>query len=282
MEIRDSAGVPVRRKAARRKGAFAQHDEVEPPFLWDNIDMRLLAFVCVCATLSAQNFTREREQSAGRQMTDEARRSLRPIESQPVNDYLVRLGSRLTASLRADRAPAFTFKMIAEDTNSLHEPLAFWGGSSFVPLNLLLASRDEAEFAGMILQAMSRGPFVPRALPGTIPMILGCARDGLMNAAAAAQYRTREFQADREAALRLSQLGYDPSALARYIERTQGPDYRDSPFPSRKVRIAALNRATRGLPSTQYSQNQEFYQVQDRARAVACPTGAPCTLATPH
>jgi predicted Zn-dependent protease len=94
------------------------------------------------------------------------------VESKPVQNYVAQLGAKLSAEL-ASPALVYTFSVVETDqTNSLSEPLVLPGGYIFVPLSLLLAARDEGEFAGMLAQAMARHPLRIHAYAGTITTTL--------------------------------------------------------------------------------------------------------------
>jgi hypothetical protein len=75
-----------------------------------------------------------------------------------------------------------------------------------------------------------------------------------------AERRKIELQGGKSAVLVMSRAGFDPAALLRYVERVQPPDakagvsshFEDqwfSTFPARADRIAALQKALRGLPA---------------------------------
>jgi len=136
-----------------------------------------------------------------------------------------------------------------------------------VPLSLLLTAKDEAEFAGMLAQAIARGPILIKNNAGTIPLIFfGGFTDCLLPASAMDQVRVMELQADTTAVLAMPRAGFDPAALLRYVERVQPPDQPHSPFPARAARVAALRETIRDLPPATYAQSDEFYRIQERAR----------------
>jgi beta-barrel assembly-enhancing protease len=117
--------------------------------------MRLAPFALSCLTLAAQNLTLDRQAALGRQLAEEVRRHTTPVQSQEVQNYVAQLGAKITGQLPN---PAFSFTFSAVSTgedNALHEPLAIPGGYIFVPSNLLLTANDEAEFAGMLAQAIA-------------------------------------------------------------------------------------------------------------------------------
>ena len=130
----------------------------------------------LCLTLTAQNRTLDKDSALDQQLAEDVRRSTRPVESQEAQDYVARLGGRLTGQLPSpDRA--YTFSTVSTDeSNALHEPLATPDGYIFVPSSLLLAANDEAEFAGMLAQAITRESLLrvqtnAGRSAGTIPVI---------------------------------------------------------------------------------------------------------------
>ena len=132
-------------------------------------------------------------------------------------------------------------------------------------MSLLLTAEDEAEFAGVLAQAIARGPRRMKSDSGTIPIYFasGLSLEGLealMPVDALTRWRGIEFQADASAAAAMSRAGFDPAALLRYLERVQPPDRPRSPFPPRAARIAALQEAIRNLPPAAYKESDELYR----------------------
>ena len=68
--------------------------------------------------------------------------------------------------------------------------------------------------------------------------------------------RKNEFESDQLAVRILSSAGYDPQALARYIERVQpaDPQLRNAmaPYPDKDQRLAAIQSAIQQLPPATY------------------------------
>lgn len=235
--------------------------------------MRLALFALFCLTLSGQSLTQDKVAVLARGLAEEVDRHTTPVRAQEVQNYVAQLGARITAQLPAS-ARSFTFSVVLTgDDNPLHEPLALLGGYIFVPSHLLLTARDEAEFAGMLAQAMARVPVLIESNAGTIPIFLVDSFDSApMPAGVIDRRRERELQADASAILLLSRAGFDPSALLRYIERAQPLDRPRSPFPARADRIAALQKAIRDLPPASYSESDEFYAIQQQVRPLPPPT----------
>jgi predicted Zn-dependent protease len=235
--------------------------------------MRSALFLFFCLTLAAQDRTHglDKEAALGRQMAEEVSRSSMPAEPQAVQDYVAQLGARLTAWL-PNRYFPYTFSVVITDrTNALHEPIVLPGGYVFIPVSLLLTATHEAELAGMLAQAIARGPRLVKSDSGTIPIYFasGLSLEGLealIPADAPTRWRGIELQADASAAAAMSRAGFDPAALLRYLERVQPLDRPRSPFPPRAARIRALQEAIRNLPPAAYTESDEFYRIREHLR----------------
>ncbi len=233
--------------------------------------MRLALFALFCLTLAGQSLTQDKVAALGGALAEEVERHTTPVQAQEVQNYVVRLGARITAQLPAPSG-SFTFSVVSTgEDNALHEPLAIPGGYIFVPSNLLLTARDEAEFAGMLAQAMARVPVVVESHTGTIPVVYFDGFDSVLPIGMIDRRRERELQADASAIVLLSHAGFDPAALLRYVDRVQPLDRPRSPFPARADRIAALQKAIGGLPLASYSRSDEFYAIQEQVRRLRPP-----------
>jgi beta-barrel assembly-enhancing protease len=234
--------------------------------------MRLAPFALFCLTLAGQSLTQEKEAALGRALAEEVNRHTTPVQAPEVQNYVAQLGAKIAAQSAAP-SRSFTFSVVSTgEDNALHEPLAIPGGYIFVPSNLLLTARDEAEFVGMLAQAIARVPVPIESGTGKIPIFFGDSFDsGPMPAGVIDQRREKELQADASAILLLSRAGFDPAALLRYVERVQPLDRSRSPFPARADRIAALQKAIGDLPPASYSESDEFYAIQEQVRPLRPP-----------
>jgi predicted Zn-dependent protease len=241
------------------------------------------ALLLVCATLSAQTappgrgvnfFSIEKEKALGAQLAAEYRRQTHLFDSASVNAYLDELGQRLV-----DQSPAtdftYTFELVDDDLTWIHEAPAFPGGPVFVPASLILAVSGEDELAGMMAHAIAhiatrqqtrqitKGQMVTQA---TIPLINMGGWNGYairknnqqaLPLGFVAFQRKSELASDQLAVRILASAGYDPLALARYIERAQPaePPLRNvtAAYPDKDTRIAALQTAIQQLPPAIYS-----------------------------
>jgi predicted Zn-dependent protease len=268
------------------------------------------ALLLVCATLSAQTatpgrgvnfFTIEKEKALGAQVAAEYRRQAHLFDSASVNAYLDELGQRLAAQSPA-AGFTYTFELVDDDLTWIHEASAFPGGPVFVPASLILAAADEEELAGMLAhaiahiatrqqtRAMTRGQIVSQA---TNPLINMGGWNGYamrqnnqqpLPLALVAFQRKSELESDQLAVRILSSAGYDPQALARYIERVQPAEPPlpkvFAPYPDKATRIAALQTAIQQLPPASYPAHFGLDAIQQEvAKLTARPAKTPPRLA---
>jgi len=230
--------------------------------------MRSLAFAlfCLSAAADAQPAASERDALIARQWSAEFRRGAPIVDSKALQDYLARLGARLNGQ-------GFSFLVVRpQSSTALHAPIALPTGEIFVPVDLLLAANDEAEFAGMIAQAMARSSRVVRIKPAEVEWITFCGLTDsvLLPLAVADHCRAVELEADAAAVAAMARAAFDPSGLLHYIERLR---------PRRDARIAALSEAIRNLPSRDYEvDNGEFHRFQDQVRPAPPRPRTPPTL----
>ncbi|HYM10386.1 MAG TPA: M48 family metalloprotease [Bryobacterales bacterium] len=262
--------------------------------------LRLWVLVLAAPVLTAQQapltrgvnfYSQEKEAALGAALSQDIAQRTTPIGSVAVRDYVERQGSQLAAQL-PDAAFPYKFAIIADNEGgSTHEPLSLPGGYFFVPADLILAARNDAEFAGMLAHAMAhvaerhgarlatRGEMVHA---GEIPLIYmsgvsDTGEDGLAIPAGFLQrQRAFELEADRLAASVLASAGYDPRALVRYIGRVQpensGRPEAFSSLPSRATRLAGLEQAIQALgtlPAVSDSATSNFQLVQQELRRLA-------------
>jgi predicted Zn-dependent protease len=107
------------------------------------------------------------------------------------------------------------------------------------------------------------------AVVGTTQLNRGLATPETMHSAAMLVF-AREFerQADGIGIRVAAAAGFDPSALARYIERTQvdGSPRAFSSIPFRNTRIEKIESAIANLPVGSYSSSDEFFSIQQQLR----------------
>jgi predicted Zn-dependent protease len=195
----------------------------------------------------------------------------------------------------------YTFALIADDATAIHEVAAIPGGFLFVPTSLILAAKDEDELAGMLAHAIAhvasrdgtrqatRAELVNMA---SVPLIFTggwtgyAVREGQSLAIPLGMlqiWRKCELNADRLAARKMAAAGYDPAALARYIERVQAPDEMQpkmwSSLPQRSQRVEAIRAVIGDLPAKVYGPHEGLEKVQEDVRRLTASTPkAPPTL----
>jgi len=278
------------------------------------------ALLLFCATLSAQKptpvpipigvtapgrgvnfYSIEKEQALGAQLAAEYRRQIRAFDAPSVNAYLDELGQRLAA-----QAPAtgftFTFELVDDDQTWIHEAAAFPGGPVFVPASLILAVSSEDELAAMLAHAIAHIATRQETRQMTRVQIVNQSAIPLINMGGSSGYairqgaslavpigflafqRKHELESDQLAVRFLSSAGYDPQALARYIERVQpaDPAMRNpmAPYPAKDQRLAALQAAIQQLPPATYSAHPGLDAIQQEVtKLTARPAKTPPRLA---
>lgn len=243
--------------------------------------MRFLWLAVFCLTLAAQNPTPAKQAAVERQMLETVHLFTTPVEPQAVQDYVSLLGARLATQLPAGAVP-YSFVVVDFWENGLPEALLLPADHIFVPLHLLQTAKDEAEFAGMLAQAIALAPLLkqPDFMCGNQLLCL-MYETGNIPMSLLRQRRGMELRADTSAAAAMARAGFDPAALLRYIQRVQPSDQPTSPLPPRAKRIAALRKAISTLPPTAYTGNsQDFSVVQKLARPAQAPTQASKSFAT--
>jgi hypothetical protein len=70
----------------------------------------------------------------------------------------------------------------------------------------------------------------------------------------------------------MAAAGWDPLALKRYLERTQGEDTRMSRLPPKQERIDQLELVIQELPAGTYSADAEFSRIREIVREAALPS----------
>jgi hypothetical protein len=229
-------------------------------------------FAVVALTQPAQNFDKETEKeiALGRQLAAEYRQKVQVVESAAVTAYVSGIGRRLTRGIGGPPLP-YTFAVTLDDPAIMHEAAAFPGGLVFVPAALILEAKDEDELAGMLKRSIAKiasresrksaGTASHQNAAGAALIFLG----GWTGYAFAqgspplplglyGWWRNLEINADRVAARSMAAAGWDPAALARYVERLQTPDNgatKLSPLPSGSERLQAIELCNQGTGTSQ-------------------------------
>src|SRR5215472_7991855 len=240
---------------------------------------RFLVFVCLFVEFaSAQEsgprkgvnfYSIEKEIALGRRLAAEFQRDTTPLVSSATLAYIHGIGQRLAAQIGGPPF-TYTFALVADDPTVVHEVAAFPGGFLFVPASLILAVKDEDELAGMLAHSIAHvasrdgtrlATRADLANSSTMPVIYmggwtGYAiRQGQSMALPLGLLQMRrkwELDSDRLAASKMPAVGYDPEALARYIDREQAAydEYSQRTFsslPRRTQRLEAIRAIVGGL-----------------------------------
>jgi predicted Zn-dependent protease len=248
-------------------------------------------------------YSTEKEAALGAQMASEFQRQNRILDDAQVNAYLESAGGRLLKQL-PDTGFTFHFAVFADSEKGIHEPRVLPGAYVYVPESLILAARDEAEFAGMLAHAIahaadrdatrqaSRGELLQLSM---IPLLTMGGWTGYAAQQSAAMpvgflqfQRAFESQADYRAVSMMAGAGWDPEALARYIEREQpsaGAQMAQvfSALPPAGERVAAIRKEIGALPLRDYAASPQFAAIQaEVSRLDAAPKPAPPALNPPQ
>ena len=209
----------------------------------------------------------QQETAVAEQMASHIRTQDKLVSDPAIHEYLYRLASRL-----AGPAVHLRIDLVEADEGITHEPIWLPAGYMFVSGSLILAARDESEFASMLAHAIAHEiardwQRVREQTPaGQIPLILPGSE--LLGKALPHSVRPFELQADASAVAMLARAGYDPAGLLHYLERNQAAD---------TERIAAVDRAIAAEPvaSQVLIDSSDFRQVQERLappRRIGRPT----------
>lgn len=229
----------------------------------------------------------KREAALGAQLAKQVRRETTPLALVEVDRYVDKLGSEIARYLPKNTED-WHFTLIADrEEDSTYEPISLPGGWIFIPAQLVLASNNEGEFAGMLAHAMAHVALrqgVHRQTPGeltylaAIPVVLigpGTFGRGGQNSMLPVQYlniqRKYELQADEAAVKAMTAADFDPTNLLSYVRRMQPANIKlsdgVSPLPSLPVRIANLERAIQNSVTSRARRPAEsFHVIQDQVR----------------
>lgn len=223
------------------------------------------------------------------------------LEDPEVNEYVQNVGWKLAANAAAgDKPPKFTFFVVRDPRINA---FALPGGFIGINAGLLIASRNESEFAGVmgheqahvtqrhIARSQQEGEVANIAtwIAVLAAIIAGSANPDLIIAALslgqAAAYqravnytRAHELEADRLGIRTMHSAGYDPEGMATFFSRleqqsrlygNQIPDILKT-HPVNTVRVSeARARASAYLQKRDVKDSLEYQLMQARARSLA-------------
>jgi predicted Zn-dependent protease len=202
----------------------------------------------------------EKESALGEQLAGAYRDAHAPLDSAMVRDYVEQVGQRLMRALpQASPFVPYHFEVTADSTGTFLEPTTFPGGAIFIPAGLILETRDEAEFAGMLAHAMAHvlGRHYTREET----------RSGIDQSIGASLFQfhaSLESEADRIAVGLTSAAGYDPRGVERFIAREQSDTGQPS-LPPRDARVLAIEQAVQALPQ-QNAPSPDYARIQEEVR----------------
>jgi predicted Zn-dependent protease len=197
--------------------------------------MRFLAAVVAALSFTAGAQEREKEIALGAKMAEDAKQRTTAFESAAYVTYIEQIAARLARELPEPRWQ-YAFSAVEDDPGGpTHEPLSFPGGTIFVTARLILETRNDAEFAGIIAHAMAHcterhgtrsATRTQLAQQPAIPLIfmggwygMG-AQQAVLPAGMRRLQRQFEIAADTLAAKTMAAAGFDPRALADYLRRS--------------------------------------------------------------
>ncbi len=234
------------------------------------------------------------EQATGREFIRSARSRFRFVDDPLVLDVLRQIGARLSSTLAGD-TEILTFHLIE---NSQLNAFAGPGGHIGVFTGLITATESEAELASVIAHELAHVTqrHLPRMIeraqqrqiPATAGMIAaillggqaGAATMAVTNAAAISDQlsytRAFEREADALGLKILNAAGYDPEAMARFLQRlAQSSRFQDAEIPEyfrthplSSNRIAEMEGRTVNYPSVVDEASPNFLHAQARITAI--------------
>ncbi len=212
-------------------------------------------------------------------------------DSDPVTQYVQRLGAKLVAQIPQQYSWPYQFHVIAQkEINAFALP----GGPIFINLGTITAADNEAELAGVMAHEMSHVYMQHSAkqanktnwisaFAGLAGAVLGSggfvgqlAALGIQmgaNGIVMKYSRTDEAQADSVGAIIMYKAGYNPKALADFFQKLSeeggsGPQWlSDHPNPGNREQ--AIQSEIANWPPKQYNTNNAaFLQVKQQAEAL--------------
>jgi hypothetical protein len=230
----------------------------------------------------------------GRKAAQQVERQLPRLGDRDVQDYVERIGDRLTESIPAEyQHPEFRYTYTVVNVRDVNA-FALPGGFTFVNRGLIETAQNEAQLAGVIAHEISHvalrhgtaqaakaqkyqyGSIAGQILGAVIGGGMGQAVGGLSQVGVGVAFlrygREYERQADILGAQIMANAGYDPRELAnmfRILERQGsggGPEFlSDHPNPGN--RFEAINREAQLLRVTNpVRRTNDFSNVQARLR----------------
>ncbi len=240
-------------------------------------------------------FSKQQDIELGQEAASQVRQKVTVVQNQFLQDYVQRVGKRLTSQPEAGGWP-FTFTVILDPTINA---FALPGGAMFINTGAIAAAENEAQLAGVMGHEMShvilrhgtnqaskaRMFEIPAALAGAVigngSMLGQLTQLGIglgVNSVLLSYSRGAESEADALGARLMSEAGHNPIELAHFFEKLQSQGggshtlqfLSDHPNPGNREN--AIEAEVRALPRREYgSETAEFQRA--KAEVAKLPKG---------
>jgi Zn-dependent protease with chaperone function len=225
-------------------------------------------------------FSQEQDVQLGKESADEVRKTMPVVNNAELTGYVNRIGARLAKSKRAGGYP-YTFEVVNDPSINA---FALPGGPMFVHTGLLASLDNESQLAGVLAHEMSHVSLrhgtsnVSKANLIQLPAMLGGAMlgnkggiwgtlgqlgIGLGAQSLLLKYsRGAETEADLNGAQIMNDAGYDPTQMALFFQKLEGPNGGDnsklanfmSDHPTPGNRVKYVSDQNKLLPKKAYSE----------------------------
>jgi Zn-dependent protease with chaperone function len=235
---------------------------------------------------------------AGREAAREVVKQLPMLRDDGVDDYIERIGARLTQSIPGEfqhQEFRYTFDVVnVSDLNAFALP----GGPMYINRGMIETARNEGEVAGVLAHEISHvalrhgtaqaGKATPYQVGSILGQIAGAIIGGVAGQAISLgsqvipgtiflKYgREYERQADLLGAQIMARAGYDPRDMASMFQTIQskggggGPEWMSShPNPGNRERAITQEAANLNVRANAIRSTQEFTQVKSRLQRMA-------------
>ncbi len=231
-------------------------------------------------------FSKQQDVQLGQEAAAQVRQKVTVVQNQFLQDYVQRVGKRLTSQPEASGWP-FTFTVILDPSINA---FALPGGPMFINTGAIAAADNEAQLAGVMGHEMShvilrhgtnqaskaRMFEIPAALAGAVvgngSMLGQLTQLGIglgVNSVLLGYSRGAESEADALGTRLMSEAGYNPIELAHFFEKLQSQGgsrtlqfLSDHPNPGNREK--AIEAEVRALPQREYGYETGEFQ---RAKA---------------
>jgi Zn-dependent protease with chaperone function len=247
-------------------------------------------------------FSPQQDVQIGQRLSRQAQRQMPMLNDPRVDDYLNRLGHRLS-----EHAPGYRFPYQYRCVNSAAiNAFALPGGFIYINRGVIEAADDEAQLAAVMAHETSHIALrhgtnqaskayawqVPFSILGgvagnSVGSVLAELGGGFVVNSIFLKYsRTDESQADILGTQILYDSGYDPRAMAQFFEKIEGESrsrpvefFSDHPSPARRIeRVDEEIDRLGGPPADARTDSTEFEQIKRYLKSLPPPPKAPSRL----